>query len=409
MKVSHPRQGLVIVTKGSDLDNVDLAGSVIIDVDLSKSKINDANLTGINLSGSNLSGVRMKQSVLVGARLFEVNLEGASMKNADLTGADLSYANLRSANLRGVDLRGANLTGADLRKANLTGASLYGANLNHAQVEETILDCTSYKGACFNNVNLTKSVVKKEAELIKASFNYALGNRYTNWCKWKDYHDAPKFDWGCYGCSEDILSSATSCECGIHEEEGNEGVYEWAGDCPFFYRTPPELGKINFPSSDDDVGEFFADLWHLRASEYLSGTFSSENFKQVCLYGGDLGVGEGVDLTGANFSGTDLEESMIYLNYAIGTNFRYANLQNAVFVTSESDIRGADFSFANLQNVKGFSFGYEDMEGVNFSGADLRGSDVNVHNETVKVSGAKVLRKDLENFSHSHGDLVIYD
>ena len=41
MKVSHPRQGLVIVTKGSDLDNVDLAGSVIIDVDLSKSKIND--------------------------------------------------------------------------------------------------------------------------------------------------------------------------------------------------------------------------------------------------------------------------------------------------------------------------------------------------------------------------------
>ena len=409
MKVSHPRQGLVIVTKGSDLDNVDLAGSVIIDADLSKSKINDANLTGINLSGSNLNGVRMKQSVLVGARLFEVNLEGASMKNADLTGADLSYANLRSANLRGVDLRGANLTGADLRKANLTGASLYGANLNHAQVEETILDCASYYGACFDNVNLTESVVKKEAKLIKASFNYALGNRYTNWGKWEDYHDAPKFDWGCYGCGEDILSSATSCECGIHEEEGNEGVYEWAGECPFFYRTPPELGKINFPASDDDVAEFFDGYLHFRTNKYLSGNFSGESFNGICFgrFHGDV---EEVELTGANFSGADLEESLICLYAAVGTNFRYANLKNASFI-GWGDIRGADFSFANLQNC-GFNFESdpdEKMDGVNFSGADLRGSDIYVNNETVKVSGAKVLRKDLEKFSHSHGDLVIYD
>ena len=408
MKVSHPRQGLVIVAKGSDLDNVDLAGSVIIDADLSKSKINDANLAGINLSGSNLSGVSMKQSVLVAARLLEANLEGSSMENANLKGADLTLVNLRSANLRGVNLTGANLTGADLRKANLTGAILYGANLNHAQVEETILDCASYYGACFNNVDLTKSEVKEEAELIEAGFNYALGNDYTNWGKWEDYHNAPKPDWWCSGCSEIILSSAISCECGIHEEEQNVGVYEWAGDCPFFYPNQPPLGKINYPSTDDDVAEFFDGYLHFRANEYLSGNFSAESFKGICF--GRFHGDEEVELTGANFSGADLEESLIYLYAAVGTNFRYANLKNASFI-GWGDIRGADFSFANLQNC-GFNFESdpdEKMDGVNFSGADLRGSDVYVNNETVKVSGAKVLRKDLEKFSHSHADLVIYD
>ena len=158
------------------------------------------------------------------------------------------------------------------------------------------------------------------------------------------------------------------------------------------------------------MAEFFDGYLHFRANEYLSGNFSAENFEGVCLCGFGCDNNGGIDLTGANFSGANLEESMIYLDAAIGTNFRYANLKNASFLNA-GDIRGADFSFANLQNVKGFSssFDWGYMEGVNFSGADLRGSDVNVDNETVKVSGAKVLRKDLENFSHSHGDLVIYD
>lgn len=106
-----------------------------------------------------------------------INLSGLDLREVNFEGADLSRANFEKANLFGANflaakLDGANFSGANLEEANFSHSLSLGACFNQAQLTKTLLVEANLTQASFLNANLTKAVFTK-AELAGADFSRA--------------------------------------------------------------------------------------------------------------------------------------------------------------------------------------------------------------------------------------------
>jgi uncharacterized protein YjbI with pentapeptide repeats len=112
----------------------------------------------------------------------------------------------------------------------------------------------------------------------------------------------------------------------------------------------------------------------LQAAEFAQVKLKRANFRKANLHGA---VFNGVNLTGANWEGVDFTDGIAYLS-----NFKGANLKDAILVDSvllrstfdEAEITGADFSYAVLDGVQQKQL-CDRAVGVNsITGADTRES-----------------------------------
>lgn len=131
-----------------DLSEADLTGSNFIGIDLSGANLSNANLSYSNLNKAflnraNLSGVNLWKSELVQTNFSESNLGDASIYAANLTEANLWATNLEGVSFVKSTLKGAKLQSAFLREANFTEADLSHANLEDAIIENTTFSITA--------------------------------------------------------------------------------------------------------------------------------------------------------------------------------------------------------------------------------------------------------------------------
>lgn len=174
------------------LDNAYLSGADLINAWMPLASLRKADLTGAKLSEAKLRGAKLRGADLIGADLRSADLSEADLSEADLSGANLSGANLRRADLsrailKGTILKGTILKGAILRnttifrgaslkgpfaidtnagtkKADFSDARLGGADLSKANLIQTNLSRTSFRGAILKEAQLTG------ADLSGASF-----------------------------------------------------------------------------------------------------------------------------------------------------------------------------------------------------------------------------------------------
>jgi Pentapeptide repeats (8 copies) len=96
-------------------------------------------LTGVDASGAFLQRLDLDDAHLMrcnfsGADMRESRFERAEMQNSDLTSTNFRGANLSGANLRGSTLRDADFSDAILVNTDLTGVDLSRADLRHADL-----------------------------------------------------------------------------------------------------------------------------------------------------------------------------------------------------------------------------------------------------------------------------------
>ena len=87
------------------------------------------------------------------------DLRDSNFSKLDLRNAQLDAANLSNSILRSTDFRGASLEGVSLMKADLTASRFQNANLKNAIFDGNIMVYTNFRrakmeGAKLNNVNL---------------------------------------------------------------------------------------------------------------------------------------------------------------------------------------------------------------------------------------------------------------
>lgn len=102
-----------------NLQEVDLAGCVLVDANLNKANLWHSNLYCAKMVGANLNSAYLSFANLELASLNSANMEYANFHSASLIRANLHSANLSRAKLIQTNLTHANLSDADLREANL--------------------------------------------------------------------------------------------------------------------------------------------------------------------------------------------------------------------------------------------------------------------------------------------------
>jgi uncharacterized protein YjbI with pentapeptide repeats len=139
-KIDDPKK-LGIVKHSVVLRQRHLENAVFYNADLREADLTRAQLQGASLARAQLQGASLDYAQLQGASLDDEQLQGASLREAQLQGASLE-----GAQLQGTSLREAQLQGASLDNAILRGALLDGAYLWRAQLDERLIDMTSFQG-----------------------------------------------------------------------------------------------------------------------------------------------------------------------------------------------------------------------------------------------------------------------
>jgi uncharacterized protein YjbI with pentapeptide repeats len=158
---------------GATLTNTNLAGAYLTNAHLDRATLTDTNLAGANFAGAIVTGASFlrsrgfakeqlysmasyQQRDLRGIGLSGHNLTGWDFSWQDLSGADLGDSTLTNANLAGANLTNAALSGA-LTNANLAGAIVTGARFGTHFTKEQLYSTASYQQRDLNSINLSKN------------------------------------------------------------------------------------------------------------------------------------------------------------------------------------------------------------------------------------------------------------
>lgn len=379
--------GATLTATTDDWTSVDLSGSGVdlSGQDLRAKLLEYTDLSGIDLTGADLRGVDANRSIWAGAVLAGTRISGIDLfiakqltgaqvlaadhdwSGANFTGTGLNLSgtdfagggytlvdarlvgvNLTGANLAGMDLRGVNFTSSTLTGATMTGATIAGAllvqttGLTGAQVLSTDTDWTGT--AISSSVNLTGADLTGHT-LIGA----ALGANLTN-------ANLTGVDLTGGGLSGNLTGATLT-----------GAVLDDASVSGANFRDVIGLTMGQLASTKRS-------LW--ATVLYRSGvTFIGANLR------GDQGWMfpyanlTGLNLSGADATGTSFAYAVLNSTQLVGTTFASANLSQADLLwanATNADFSGADLSDADLRlaTVTG-----ADLTGANLSRANLKSAN----------------------------------
>lgn len=218
-------------------------------------------------------------------------LEGINFKNRVLQGADLHQANLKDADLRKADLVDANLNSANLSGANLSGANLTGASLRKANLRNAYLIETDLRGADL-----------QEANLIGANFDRAK------------------------------IGASTDNQGDKRETNFKNSFYTGGSFDAAKVFIGNSLTPVSLPEDYKKVILLIKPDFKLPALESSGSPWDFLSYTDLS--------GKNVNLTGADLSGANLQQ----------TDFSKARLVASIF--SEANLEGANLTGVDLTGVE---------------------------------------------------------
>ena len=335
---------------------------------------------------------------------YAVYLDGASLINVNLSGQGIYFPS--HSRFNDVDFSSANLTGIR-----------FGKNV-------------SFVGANFNNAILNDTAFGADSNLDKATLKGAIGNSKTYFT---GIVGSPELDEN--KLSGVIISDGSRCsvdanggcqklvifKCGFGEIEAHVGLNKYCiSDADDFYTI------INSEASLSNVIVYRRGVSSITLSSlaYPRNFVYNEtlNNASVDLFKALSKIGLNLTLDGANFGnlhfgGVNFASSNFSFKRA---NFAHGDLSNVHFLSS--DLRGAIFDSANLNNGTRFVFGSKpalaSFKGANISNVSFSGNlsrtnfdDANLDNVSfngVNLSGStfkdsKAQSLIIDNAVYSHG------
>ncbi len=297
--------------------------------------------------GCNLEGGNLNRLELAGA-----DLEGANLSKAKLYLTNLAGANLKNSRLSDAGLGGADLANADLRGADLTGASLNGAYTAGALFDTSAEQQESREVDTEEVAELDTSAEKSKAESNEVVKEPAAGKKQVATVS-TDSQELPP----------DISNMPV-----VKGVDTETPMVNTLGNTP----TPKKVQPIKAIEVDEVVTEPVshveavvpATVENVASSEGKEAAASSTGAvedprtkamarlleKKRC-YGCDL---SGLDFSGSNLRGVDLERADLTGCNFSGANLRDGNFKGALVLNAnfrDTDLRGADFYKADLSGT----------------------------------------------------------
>jgi trimeric autotransporter adhesin len=294
-----------------------------------------------------------------------VDWQGCRLTGADLSGADLSGANLTSTSLGQANLSGANLTGTDLTTMSLAQADLSGANLTDATIDKVQFRYANLSSANFTGATMTGVY----SGVITASPAPTLP---ADWLLTDGYLVGPGAVLDSAALSDANLASADLTGAELSEADLSGANLEGADF------SNADLTAANLAGVDvDDADLTTADLDSVESGG-ITGTTTMLPLNWALRDGFLVGPNanlEGDNASGADFSGTNLDNASLY-----GTNLSGANLSDADLfgidgagvILQNADLTGANLSDASIA-LDAFGGGAPTLAGADLAGATLTG------------------------------------
>ena len=335
---------------GLDFSGFNLTNAVFTGANLSKSDMTGADLTGAELT--NVKAVDLRgcpEKLPSDWACINLNLVGPS---ADLEGADLSNGQLQNMNLQDAILIQANLENANLSNANLKGSNLDSADMNGTDLSfihgTNLVGLPSYLPNGWSTVN--SNLVAKNADLTGANLrNTQLINL--------DLSNADLTDADLSGTTMVNVDFRNANFMNLRAIDIQiNGVYlpaDWS------MRHDALVGP------DANLVSWSVDEAYLGGLELQGADFSNSQLNQI-----DISF---ANLTGANFSGSYIQGADLthtVLDYA---DLSHANLDNyrAMFSDVPTKISQTSMEYTNLSHSKLAEKDIISMDGEITSYSDL--------------------------------------
>ncbi len=274
-----------------------------------------ADLSGLNLRGFDLREILLEKADLTNVQFQNSNLSGAVLTEAKLDNASFAGANLEKANLSKTVGNNVDLREANLKESMLMEAKLEEANFSKATMEENIAIKGRFRSSSFEEATIKEGIFV-EADFENTNFNKSVLIK-TKFIKAK-------------------LKNAKFREATI--------------DGTVFMDTDGE--NCNFSKSK-------------LIKKFASGktNFKNGNFSEVdacqCSW-------MKMDLTGANFFKSRLDECVLIESTLKNTNMRFVSLKKAQMI--RGNFQNAQLEGANLFQAVAHR---ADFTGANLMGANL--------------------------------------
>lgn len=341
-------------------------------VDLSDLDLRYASFQGTDLRGANLSGAKLEGAFLWGAKL-----QGADLSRTDLTGAELGLACLGDATLDDrtqiankwlhvwqIATLGAqaphrnDLTGVDFRWACLTGANLADATLASADLRQADLSNAVALGANLRGVRASNAILRDIDLRGFAVLQYGnfLGADLSG--AFLQGADLSRADLRFADLPGAHLQEATLDHANLrHADLSGADLTEADLDYARLHRSIIDDSTQMDPK--------WRAVWYVLNTanwQYHVGWWN--DFARVNLEGADLSNHSGISLVSASFEHARLDG----VNFS-GSNLRFADFGQAVMQDANlswADLRDATLRSANLRDAN--------LSGANLTGADLHGA-----------------------------------
>jgi uncharacterized protein YjbI with pentapeptide repeats len=296
----------------------------------------DLDLTGVNLSGLDLAGASFLRANLTDSNLTDTVLNGVDFTEAVLDGADFSNANASGARFCSAQMEKSVFHHATLEKASFESSALMSTRFISCQMMQSVLTADTIEKCIFIDCNLT------EATLSASSFfECSLKNSV---------------------CHNANCEGADFYECTLEKTDFTGGNLK---ETSFIGVSAPEMRCVRATMTEANA--------HLEC-DFSRADFHSANMELSSFGGVDMRMANlrGANLTEADFSQTQLQESILDGAVARQTSFIEANLQGASMIGIDllrASIEGANLKYAKI--TRGQLFETEAMF-ANTHGTDFR-------------------------------------
>lgn len=395
-------------------------------LDLSGQNLNGASFRNCTLGMVDFTDAQINNVSFYSAKSFtaEKLYSTASYKNKDLSGIDFRFVDVKNWDFSGQNLSGVNFysrdfTGADFTDSVITNTDLSGSNLTFDQLKST----ASYKnkdlsGASFSSVDLAGFDFSDQI-INNASFGNAknlTASQIASTASYKNKDlsgvDFEGLDLTGLDFSGQIIKNASFCNSnyssGVAAVITKEQLYSTKS-----YAVDKDLSGIDFTRSTlsgwnfagqnlEGATFYYADV---AEADFTGATVKNvsfervKNFTEEQLYS-TKSYSVDKDLSGINFTyfnvkewdftGQNLDGADFYYSDVNGANFADAVITNAI-MTDAKNFTGEQLkSTASYKNkdLHGIRLSTVDMDNMDFSDANLRGSYLKLDGENLNFKGA---------------------
>ena len=250
-----------------------------------------------------LQGINLSSKDIAGGKLDNLKITDADFSGIDLRNSSATYAEFTNVNFRGADLRGVQFKYAKFIDCDLSNVRLANADLEHAKfIGSTRLSADDMSEAQLSNTALP------ETNAVQAPITSPMLTAITVAPNLPAYPTAPQsLKPYAYSKLSDVKFSGKNLQ---------KADFKYA-----------ELNNIDFSNSD------------LRGADFSHAKLRNVSF-------------QGSNLDGANLSNTKLFNANLQQTSVSNTLFAYAEFDDG------SDLRGVDFSSAQMRYVKMLNVNY---------------------------------------------------